>query len=212
MKKEEALRIILDCSHVYNINLENQNYLFVCKHCNNFDSFECVFYPRNFLHLTGAKLNNSLSSVDFYTKCLHHQLSQEDFELACDGTTELKLFVLPQLVQIHKTAKMIGDFTVGKISLQTDKLVGNVRASLGFVKENNYYIPNTALKLDIRDITISPQKRIIAIFSKNITDSKYTKVRYLSKEYDFLNFELPVMFHNVIDMKNLKKAFASIVS
>lgn len=75
----------------------------------------------------------------------------------------MKLSVLPQLMKIYRSAKMVGDYSFTKSVLYTEKLVGNITASLGFVRDDKYYIPNTALKEDIRDITIKPHSRMLAI-------------------------------------------------
>lgn len=53
------------------------------------------------------------------------------------------------------------------------------------------YIPNTALKQDIRDITHSPQEPVKAIFKKYIRDDKYNQICYTAKKFDvsvLLNF------------------------
>ena len=42
---------------------------------------------------------------------------------------------------------MIGDYNYNgnHINLQTDKLAGGINACLGFVKVNNYYVPNNCI-------------------------------------------------------------------
>ncbi len=52
---------------------------------------------------------------------------------------------------------------------------------MGFVRDNQYYIPNTALKEDIRNVTIHPQKRILAIYRKPIKDQQYVELCYVAK-------------------------------
>lgn len=71
-----------------------------------------------------------------------------------DNTTDLKLQVLPQLMKIDRIANMIGEYDVTKIFLQTDKIAGNINACMGFVRDKRLklYVPNTALKKDIRQI------------------------------------------------------------
>ena len=66
----------------------------------------------------------------------------------------MKLSVLSQIMNIHKTAKMVGDYDNTKSVLFTEKIVGTVTACVGFVREGNYYLPNTTLREDIRTITV----------------------------------------------------------
>ena len=42
---------------------------------------------------------------------------------------------------------MIGDYNYNgnHVNLQTDKLAGGINACLGFVKVNNYYVPNNCI-------------------------------------------------------------------
>lgn len=206
MKKEAAIKLILQSAKIFETNLENRNFMFIFKdiekktHC-----FEAAFYPRNFLHLTGVQILNPDigSSSDFYNICIKNELSLNDFEMAKDGTTEMKLSVLPRLMQIHKNAKMVGEYNSFNIKLRTEKLAGTVTASLGFVYENGYFIPNTALKEDIRDITIKPQQKIIAIYSKDIGKEIYCELRYLAKGITPKTLILPYEIYSKIDEYNL---------
>lgn len=193
MKKEQAIKIITSCAKEYHNNLENNNLLFIFGTQQKTDYFEAAFLPKNFLHLTGVELVSSSfsGSSDFYNKCLNGQLSPHDFSFAPNGTTDMKLMILPQLMKIHKSAKMIGDYNFSKSLLYTEKLAGNISACLGFVRDDKYYIPNTALKEDIRDITIKPQQRILAIYKKSILQRFYTNLSYLAKGIEASALILP---------------------
>ena len=185
MKKEEAVNIITSCAKQYNKNLENKTFLFVYNE-NKSDKtvklLETIFLPRNFLHLTGVKiLNSDVNSSDFYKRCLAGQLSPSVFDFYENGTTEMKLSVLPQIMNIHKVARMLGDYSSAKAVLMTEKIVGTITACLGFVYDGKFYIPNTVLKEDIRDITTVPQKRVLAIFQKEIKEQYYSYHTYLAK-------------------------------
>lgn len=187
MKKEKAIKIITDCAKIYNENLENKNLLFIFGTEKSPEYFEASFLPRNFLHLTGVKIleDRIFGSVDFYERCLRGKLSPSDFSFAQDGTTEMKLSILPQLMKIQTCAKMVGVYDYTKSVLYTEKLAGNIYACMGFIKENNYYIPNTALREDIRDISVRPQKRVLAIFKKEISQKLYdTTPCYFAKKID----------------------------
>ena len=83
-------------------------------------------------------------------------------------------------MQIDKKARIVGDYNSQKLYLSTDKLIGNINMCLGFIKENNYYIANTALKEDIRNI-VEEQGRIVLILKKNIKDKKYNEILYKNK-------------------------------
>jgi hypothetical protein len=208
MKKEDGLKVILQSAKSYCSNLENQNVLFVFNNkLKETQQFEVAFFPRNFLHLTGVELAKTIgSSVDFYNLCLKNKLGINDFNIPKDGTSEMKLSILPQLVKIHKTARMIGIYNNFKANLKTEKLTGTVTASLGFVREENYYVPNTALKEDIRNVTNQPQQ-IIAIFTKEIRQEKYNCLSYLQKSIKPRELKLPEYIFSKIDLDNLNLDF-----
>ena len=104
-----------------------------------------------------------------------------------DKTTYYKLEVLPQLMKLDRTASMIGNFTGHSLLLQTNKLIGNVNACMGFIKnEQNMYVPNTALKKDIRDIA-DDRKKIIAVLKKDINEKLYKNITYLKQKYQIID-------------------------
>ena len=192
MEKRAAIKIITSCAKSYKNNLENKNLLFIFGDLQTPEYFEASFFPRNFLHLTGIKLVESRisSSKDFYNRCLNGKLSPNDFNMAQNGTTDMKLSVLPQLMNLYLSAKMVGDYDNIKSVLYTEKIAGNIYASIGFIQENGYYIPNTALREDIRDITIRPQKRVLVIFRKDIKQKLYETICYTAKKVNILQLNL----------------------
>lgn len=204
MKKEAAIKIITSCAKSYKNNLENKNLLFIFGDLQTPEYFEASFLPRNFLHLTGIKLvkGRIVSSKDFYDRCLNGKLSPDDFYMAQNGTTDMKLSVLPQLMNLHLCAKMVGDYDNTKSLLYTEKIVGNIFACVGFIHENGYYIPNTALREDIRDITISPQKRVLAIFRKDIKQKLYETICYTAKKVNILQLNLSESLRQKIIMSH----------
>ena len=121
MKKQQAIKIITEAAKIYNKNLENKNLLFIFGAEKSPEFFEASFLPRNFLHLTGVRIfeDRIFGSVDFYEKCLHGKLSPSDFSFADNGTTEMKLSVLPQLMKIQTCAKMVGVYDHTKSVLYT---------------------------------------------------------------------------------------------
>lgn len=193
IKKKEALKIILKCCKLYHSNLENKNVMFIVQDKRkDIHYLEMLFLASNFLHLTGINITNKKikSSTDFYNLCLKNQITVSDFKFNSNGTTSMKLQILPQIIQIQKICKMTGDYNNTKLYLSTQKLVGNVNICMGFIKKGNYYIPNTALKEDIRNIT-TEQAKIIAIMVKNVKDAKYKEITYLNK-----NIEMKTILEN----------------
>lgn len=182
MSKTEALKIILETAYYYHNNLENQRLLFVYENNKKISYMEAIFIARNFLHLTGVKIinKNIKSSLMFYNLCLKKKLKISDFEFSKNGTTMMKLKILNNIIKLPKTAKMIGDYTYSKKYLNTQKLVGNVFGAIGFIEKDGYYIPNTLLNEDIRNITISSGK-ILAIFKKDRNEYEYKSAIYVSK-------------------------------
>ena len=203
MKKYEAVEIITNCAKEYRAYLEDNNFLFIFGDKHRTEAFETIFLPRNFLHLTGVKLKSTCESSDFYEMCLKGQLSPSLFEMSADGTTDMKLCVLPQLMKIHRTAKMIGEYDQSKSFLVTEKIAGNVTACLGFVREEGYYIPNTALREDIRNVTVKPQQRILAIFKKNSKALYYTNLCYTAKNVKIDTMKVPESISQKIDFNNI---------
>lgn len=198
MKKEEALKILFKSAQLYKENLVNNNLLFICmdKHKRT-SSLTIQFATTGFLHLTGVKFNDrkSMSSGEFFDKCLKRRLSLDEFELAKDGTTEKKLQILPLLFSKNLSATIVRDFSARTPVLVTDKLVGGVKGCIGFVYERTtgFYAPNTVLNLDIRTY-ISNQLRIIATYRKKKTDSRIRRNCLCSKENRLGKNKIPTRF------------------
>lgn len=94
--KKEAIKIITNAAKNYSENLENRNFVILYKdrQKNRIDYFETVFLPRNFQHLTGLEYINDKGevlkkSVDFYQKCVKHNISEKEIKVKSDGTTHL---------------------------------------------------------------------------------------------------------------------------
>lgn len=191
--KEKALSIIVNCAKAYKEHLDGNDLLFILsdKHLNT-SFFEVSFYAFNFLHLTGAKLSKDIKAIDFYENCLDGKVSIEDFELADDGTTELKLNVLPSIVNRNISAKMVSDYDGSNPKLYTEKLAGGSKACIGFVNSDmlQKFIPNTVLNVDIRNMSKS-YLRIVATYRKNRNDEHYTELVYKAKNIDWSKITYP---------------------
>lgn len=192
LTKEEAIKIVLNCARLYFHNLNNRDFLFIVGTVESHDFFEVSFTPRNFMHLTGmlpAK-GKRFSPADFFNACMTNRLSPKEIELADDGTSEMKLRVLPSLMALHKSARMAGDFSPSGIKLYTEKLVGGIYGCMGFVANGDRYVPNTALNYDIRNITRNRQ-RILAIFRKPTFGSIFTDLCYLAQGVHLQDLSIP---------------------
>lgn len=191
MDKKEAIKIVREAAERYQSNLVGRKMIvFYLIDKQTVDYIEVVFMATNFLHLTGLKLNGKISPMEFYQRCLDGKLSEKDIEFAKDGTTVLKLKVLPKLMSNNLSANMIGDFNSNSIKLYTEKLVGGVYACLGFVKDGKVYRPNTLLNRDVRDLVCKPM-RIVAIFQKMFKDDDYTFKTYQAKKLDLSLINFP---------------------
>ena len=200
--KIEAIKIIHDCAALYRNNLTGKKLLFITIRNNGVASFESLFMPRNFLHLTGVatRLNGDL----FYQAAVNNRLSTSDVTLATDGKTEQKLAILPQLMSIHYTARMVGDYDNSRPLLIADKFAGTVTTAMGFINMNGIYIPNTALKLDVREITAhATRHRIAAIFIKPRDDDLYKRLTYIAKGITIDDAAISVILQEKVNMANL---------
>jgi len=106
--KSEALRVIHSSAVAYQNNLVNKNVLFVALSDGKPEMFEVSFLPRSFQHLTGIR--TALNSTTFYSLALRDRIREQDIEFASDGTTDRKLDVLKSLMNIHITARMLGNY------------------------------------------------------------------------------------------------------
>lgn len=190
--KEQALRIVFRAATEFDQLLANKNILFILtdKH-KNISAFETTFRPYHFKHLTGLDPNDRLTATDFYDKCIKRRLRTDDIEFSKNGTTQMKLAVLPYVISKSLGAKMVGPFTGSKFDLYTDKLAGNVSACIGFVaSKNDGYVPNTLLNVDIRQACNEPL-RVIAAYRKNCCAAEYHDLVYKAKKITWSDIRYP---------------------
>lgn len=200
MDKKDALRILFQCAQLYQNNLAGRNILLICANnsLNKIDAIEALFEATNFLHLTGVKFDDEarMSPNTFYTLCLQKRLSPDRFRLADDGTTELKLSVLPHIfASSNLSANMIGDYYDRRPTLITEKLAGDIRGCIGFVYDQKIgcYTPNTILNIDMRDSIINRQ-RVIATYCKMKKDKQYSELVYKARKVDWANVKYPTKY------------------
>lgn len=206
--KNSALSIIFKAADEYEKNLRDNNLMFVCqdKH-KRISFFEVEFNASNFLHLTGVKISshfkknlnsNNEFANKFYEKCLKRRLSVKDFYFAVDGTTQLKLDVLPALMKKNLSANSIGDLDAYTFKLYTEKIAGSTKGCMGFVtdQEVNKNIPNTVLKTDPRYLSKTPL-RIIVTYRKKKSDTQYSEIVYLAKGILWKDIKFPSEISNL---------------
>ena len=183
--KKEFIDIIAKSQKEFERNLKNKRLMFIYENKDKTIGEEEIFFPvTSFYHLTGINAydsnNKLLNSYKFYELLQAGGIDESKLEIN-DKTTYYKLQVL----------------------LQTNKLIGNVNACMGFIKnKQNIYVPNTALKIDIRDIT-NDRKRIIAVLKKNINEKLYKNITYLNKKYQIENILQNQEINKKIDIKNI---------
>ncbi|MGN1419735.1 MAG: PBECR4 domain-containing protein [Acutalibacteraceae bacterium] len=200
--KRGAAAIVINSAMQYKSELLNRTLLFVStdKH-KNIRTFEVTFRERNYMHLTGLVPvefidhngeSHILSANEFFNKCITKTLQTNQFEFHKDGTTQLKLTVLPKMICKNLSATMIGDYDTFTPKLKTDKLVGKTSGIMGFTKDNieHKFLPNTLLNADIRDLSTSTL-RIIATFRKNATDEEYKELTYKAKKVEWDRIKFP---------------------
>jgi len=175
--KAEALRILHNSAVAYKNNLLNRNVMFVASKNEIAQLFETKFLPSNFKHLTG--IISSLNSTRFFEAAVNNKLKESEINFARDGTTHKKLDVLFSLMSIHKTAKMAGDFEGSHKVLLSDKIAGTTTAVMGFIKDDKFFVPNTIIKDDVRQLTRKPTLVINAIFIKSDKQIEYNQISFL---------------------------------
>ena len=202
----DAVKIIHECAILYNKNLSGRNVMFITLSDNKAACFETIFQSKNFLHLTGVKTN--LNSEYFFKSALNQRLSPSSISFDPGGTVDIKLDILQRLMSIHITARMVGDYDNSRPLLITDKFAGTVTMAMGFVDINGLYVPNTALKIDVREITTQATRRkIVAIFIKPRGNTLYKRLTYISKGMTIDDRVLEPILMEKVDKANLDAEF-----
>lgn len=201
MTKKEAISIISKCATLYEENLCGRQLAFVYRDGNNQAGFvEVTFHSSNFMHFTGIDAKKSIRANTFYRDALDKRLKESVIQFKNNHTTELKLQILQNIMNIPFSARMIGDYTGAYLELYTEKVAGTTTACLGLIPHNGRYIPNTILKEDIRNITPKPPGKIFAIFRKLIRQDIYTELTFRSNSIEHTQKCLPPDLLKKVDM------------
>lgn len=202
--KEQAIKVVTECAVKYHTHLMNRTLLFITmdKHKKT-SSVEVMFAKRHFLHLTGCKVDKDMiSSERFFDMCIEKKLSTDDFEMAKDGTSDLKLDILPFLMTKNLSANSVGDYNGIGVELYTEKIAGSVKGCIGFQVDRltQCLVPNTVLNKDIRLCTKVPQDRIIATYRKSCEENKYSEIVYAAKKVEWDKVSFPAEYTYLFDM------------
>ena len=199
--KKEAVGIIYRCALMYESNLADKCLFFITDSKDKSADFEAQFKRSNFKHLTGS----AIASIDpevFYSRALENRLQPDNILLSADGTSSMKLSVLPKLVCIHITARMAGDY--GGARVVVDKYAGTTASVMGFKALNNIYVPITALKENLNDIVKKTSRsRVVAVFTKPIGGEQYTHISYRAHDVPLNNIASLKHLDGKIDFDNL---------
>lgn len=125
----------------------------------------------------------------------------EEFRFKQDGTTHLKLEALPVLMDVTRITKITGDYNNVRPYLFVDKVMGGVNFCLGLSKENDTYVPSSALLEDIKRLTDAPSQ-VLAILEKKMDADTYSTIKHVAKGLNLNNVILPNEINNIINLDN----------
>ena len=136
--------------------------------------------------------NSGINARHFFNLCYDKRLTEADFEFSADGTTEMKMRVLPSLMKKNLSAKMLGDYNMSQPKLYTDKIAGSLSACMGFVRDDGEgrFVPNTVLEGDIRT-KVKAADRIIATYRKSRGEERYSEIVFTAKKVEWEKIDLP---------------------
>lgn len=125
----------------------------------------------------------------------------EEFRFKKDGTTHLKLAALPVLMDVTKITKITGDYNNIRPYLFVDKVMGGMNFCLGLSRENNIYVPSSALLEDIKRLTDAPSQ-VLAIMEKSIDTDIYSIVKHVAKGLNLNHITLPEEINSMVNLDN----------
>ena len=82
-----------------------------------------------------------------------------------------------------------------------DKVIGGVNFCLGLSREDNVYVPSSALLEDIKKLTDSPSQ-VLAIMEKGSDMDIYSTVKHVAKGLDLHNIILPDEIDNMVNLES----------
>lgn len=82
-----------------------------------------------------------------------------------------------------------------------DKVIGGVNFCLGLSREDNVYVPSSALLEDIKKLTDSPSQ-VLAIMEKGSDMDIYSTVKHVAKGLNLHNIILPDEIDNMVNLES----------
>ena len=82
-----------------------------------------------------------------------------------------------------------------------DKVIGGVNFCLGLSKEDDGYVPSSALLENIKNLTDAPSQ-VLAILEKEIGDGIYSTIKHVAKGVNLNNLTLPNDIKQLISLEN----------
>lgn len=184
MKEKQIMKKLNESAKLYKENLQNKNLLIMYEKDNKIEYIEILFLARNFMHLTGVRSTEIKKANQFYQACLANKLNRKTLNMKEDGTTQLKMDIISNMIKSNEEWKIIGLYNRAKEKLKTDIVLGKENMCLGLIKEvSHYYIPNTLLKEDIRKIT-NESNVIVGILKKEKEERIYQNVIEVNKNIE----------------------------
>ncbi len=206
---EIAISIASNSAKDYESLLANNKFLLICRNnkSNNVDCFEIHFPRYAYQHLTGLAItenSNIKSAVVFYYACLNRKLSPEDINLKKSPFAELKLTVLPQLINFIKYSKMSVVYNNGRPLLKCDKVVGTTNFSLALKKEQSFFIPISCLNEDVRNFG-DDIYQVLAVFCESLDTKVYKHIKSVAKGVNLKNVVIPDKYKEMIDLTEYRE-------
>ena len=135
----------------------------------------------------------------------------DEIKFKDDGTSHLKLQALPVLLDVTKITKITGDYNNVRPYLFVDKVMGGVNFCLGLTKEEEEYVPSSALLEDIKKLTDTPSQ-VLAILEKDVNGNVYETIKHVAKGLNLNHVQLPDEIRNKIDLKKQNNVFSCLVN
>ena len=105
--------------------------------------------------------------------------------------TGLELINTEGKILQHQSMNFYRKCIENKLGLNdVDKVMGGVNFCLGLSRENDVFIPSSALLEDIKKLTASPSQ-VLAIFEKDIDSELYSTVKHVAKGLNLHHLILP---------------------
>ena len=104
-------------------------------------------------------------------------------------------------MDVTKITKITGDYNNVRPYLYVDKVMGGVNFCLGLTREDEEYVPSSALLEDIKKLTDTPSQ-VLAILEKDINSEIYETIKHVAKGLNLNHIRLPEEISGMIDLKN----------